>query len=68
MEGDIKISEDEDDKLQIMFEKKTSHLTDTHAAFFKKWEKLIGLEEQEMVRFKKEIWTMSAEERANVGR
>lgn len=62
------ISEDDEDKLQILFEKKTSHLTDQHAAFFKKWERLVGLEEQEMQRYKKEIWTMTAEERAAVGR
>ena len=57
-----------EDPLQLVFEEKTDHLTPQHSAFFKKWERLISLEEQEMVRFKKEIWTMGAEERAKVGR
>jgi DNA replication ATP-dependent helicase Dna2 len=51
-----------------MFEDKTGHLTPAHTEFFKKWEKLISFEEQELVRFKKEIWTMGAEERMKVGR
>lgn len=68
VEGEAEISTDETDPLQIMYEAKTGHLTDTHAAFFKKWETLISYEEQELVRFKKEIWTMGAAERMAVGR
>ncbi|GAA5950222.1 hypothetical protein JCM21900_003514 [Sporobolomyces salmonicolor] len=62
------ISADANDPLQAIYEEKTGHLTEEHAEFFKKWEKLISFEEQELVRFKKEIWTMEAEERAQVGR
>lgn len=51
-----------------MFEAKTGHLTGTHADFFKKWEALISFEEQEQVRFKKEIWTMGAQQRMKLGR
>ncbi|OBZ77918.1 DNA replication ATP-dependent helicase/nuclease DNA2 [Grifola frondosa] len=47
---------------------KTSHLTPAQAAFFKKWEALIALEEQDLVRFKKELWTMDAQEREAKGR
>ena len=54
--------------MQIDFEEKTGHLTKTHKAFFKKWERLISLEEQEVVRHKKEIWTLAAEERMKIGR
>jgi DNA replication ATP-dependent helicase Dna2 len=54
--------------LQKLFEEKTSHLTTEHAAFFARWEELVSLEEREMVRFKKEIWTMKAEERQKAGR
>ncbi|KAK4699919.1 DNA replication ATP-dependent helicase/nuclease Dna2, partial [Phenoliferia sp. Uapishka_3] len=68
VEGETEISSDPDDPLQIMFNSKTEDVTDTHAEFFRKWEKLISLEEQEMVRFKKEIWTLGAEERMKVGR
>ncbi|KAF9804281.1 hypothetical protein IEO21_09435 [Rhodonia placenta] len=47
---------------------KTSHLTPTQSEFFKKWEALIALEEQDLVRFKKELWTMGAPEREKRGR
>ncbi|KAH9949710.1 Dna2-domain-containing protein [Amylocystis lapponica] len=47
---------------------KTGHLTASQGAFFKKWEALISLEEQDLVRFKKELWTMGAEEREAHGR
>lgn len=57
-----------DSALQLAFEEKTSFLTQTHKTFFRTWEKLISFEEQELVRFKKEIWTMSADERMKAGR
>ena len=47
---------------------KTSHITPEQGAFFKKWEALISLEEQDLVRFKKELWTMGAQERERHGR
>ena len=68
VEGSEGPTPNEDDPLQLIYEEKTDHLTPEHSTFFKKWERLISLEEQEMVRFKKEIWTMGAEERAKVGR
>ncbi|KAG9081363.1 Tripartite DNA replication factor [Ceratobasidium sp. UAMH 11750] len=47
---------------------KTSHLTPAQAEFFARWETLIALEEQDMVRFRKELWTMGAEKREKQGR
>ncbi|QRV93352.1 DNA replication ATP-dependent helicase Dna2 [Ceratobasidium sp. AG-Ba] len=47
---------------------KTSHLTPAQAEFFARWETLIALEEQDMVRFRKELWTMGAEKREKLGR
>ena len=47
---------------------KTSHITPEQGAFFKKWEALISMEEQDLVRFKKELWTMGAQERERHGR
>ncbi|KAG7095095.1 hypothetical protein E1B28_005882 [Marasmius oreades] len=47
---------------------KTGHLTSSQAAFFKDWEHLLSLEEQDIHRFRKEIWTMKAEERDSKGR
>lgn len=51
-----------------MYEDKTGFLTEAHTTFFRKWESLISFEEQEQVRFKKEIWTMGADERMRHGR
>lgn len=50
------------------YELKTSHLTPSQCAFFKQWESLIALEEQDLIRFRKELWTMGAPERERVGR
>ncbi|KAI0290851.1 AAA domain-containing protein [Multifurca ochricompacta] len=36
--------------------------------FFKTWERLITLEEQDMIRFRKELWTLGAGEREMLGR
>ncbi|KAF9234817.1 Dna2-domain-containing protein [Melanogaster broomeanus] len=47
---------------------KTSHLTSVQADFFKQWEALIALEEQDGIRFRKELWTLSAQEREDKGR
>ncbi|CAE6383406.1 unnamed protein product [Rhizoctonia solani] len=47
---------------------KTAHLTPSQKEFFAHWETLIALEEQDMVRFRKELWTMGAEEREKHGR
>ncbi|GJE93896.1 DNA replication ATP-dependent helicase/nuclease DNA2 [Phanerochaete sordida] len=60
--------EDEDSPIADIYELKTSHISQTHADFFKKWEHLIGLEEHDVVRFRKELWTMRADERERCGR
>ena len=51
-----------------IYDAKTSHLTPTQADFFKRWEALITLEEQDGVRFRKELWTMTAHAREEKGR
>ena len=50
------------------YELKTSHLTLPQLKFFKKWERLMFLEEKDIHRFKKELWTMNATEREEKGR
>ncbi|KAL0569245.1 DNA replication endonuclease-helicase Dna2 [Marasmius crinis-equi] len=47
---------------------KTGHLTSTQVAFFKEWEHLLTLEEHDIHRFRKELWTMGAAEREAKGR
>ena len=59
---------DTDSPIADIYDLKTSHLTPGQTEFFKKWESLISMEEQDLVRFKKELWTMGAEERERFGR
>ncbi|KWU43439.1 Dna2-domain-containing protein, partial [Rhodotorula sp. JG-1b] len=57
-----------DEELRALYDSATGHLTDEEASFFARWERLISFEEQELARFKKEIWTLQAEERESLGR
>lgn len=54
--------------LSPIFDAKTGHLTPTHTKFFTEWERLLALEERDLVRFKRELWTIGAEEREKMGR
>ena len=54
--------------LSGIFEAKTGHLTTSQIQFFKTWERLLAMEERELTRFKKELWTLGAEEREQLGR
>ncbi|KAF3079521.1 Tripartite DNA replication factor [Orbilia oligospora] len=51
-----------------VFTKEASHLNQTHAEFFSKWETLLSKEEKDMERFRKELWVMTSEEREAAGR
>ena len=44
------------------------HLTPTHQSFFQKWDELLTLEEKDMMKFRRELWTMVSTEREGVGR
>lgn len=59
---------DADDPLADLYAQKTSHLLPRDVAFFSHWEKLISLEEQDIFRFKHQLWTMTALERERTGR
>ena len=59
---------DKNSPIADAYDLKTSHITPSRGAFFRKWEGLISLEEQDLVRFKKELWTMGAAEREAKGR
>ena len=50
------------------YDLKTGHLTPAQTQFFKDWERLLALEEKDLVRFKKELWTLGAKEREERGR
>lgn len=60
--------EDKSSAIAGVYELKTGHITPSQGEFFKTWENLISLEEQDMIRFKKELWSMGAKERESYGR
>lgn len=59
---------DDSSPIAGIYDAKTSHLTPAQADFFKQWEALIALEEQDGIRFRKELWTMTGQEREEKGR
>ncbi|KAI9438474.1 Dna2-domain-containing protein [Lactarius indigo] len=59
---------DETSQIADIYAEKTGHLSQSHADFFKTWERLIALEERDMMRFKKELWVLGADEREMLGR
>lgn len=44
------------------------HLTPDHAQFFAHWEQLLTLEEQDTIRLRAQLWTMTAQARQRSGR
>lgn len=55
-------------EISELYDLKTSHLTPERAKFFRDWERLLSLEEQDMIRFRKELWTLTAAQREKAGR
>ncbi|WAQ90948.1 hypothetical protein PtA15_13A348 [Puccinia triticina] len=55
------------DRLRELYERKTYHLTPVHTEFFRRWEALVSHEEKELGKLKKQIWTMTADERERTG-
>jgi len=56
------------DFLSDVYAVKTGHITPLRAEFFRKWERLLALEERDLVKFKRELWTLGADERERRGR
>jgi hypothetical protein len=57
-----------DDPIAQLYEDKAGHLTERDAVFFRKWESLVTVEEQELGRFRSQLWTMTAKQREKTGR
>lgn len=57
-----------DDPIVELYEEKTGHLSSKDVAFFKKWDTLLTVEEQDMGRFRSQLWTMSSAQREKTGR
>ncbi|KAL4401382.1 DNA replication endonuclease-helicase Dna2 [Malassezia pachydermatis] len=51
-----------------LYDESTSHLTPTDVAFFRRWDALLSREERGLSRYQHELWTLSADERAALGR
>ncbi|KAI9596628.1 DNA replication factor Dna2-domain-containing protein [Syncephalis fuscata] len=54
--------------VEELFDERTRHLTEEQTEFLRHWDRLVTMEEQEMNKFKGEIWSMSSRERESVGR
>ena len=51
-----------------MFDDFVKHLNPNHQFFFSKWDALLTKEEKDIVKFRKELWTMQSSEREKAGR
>ena len=66
-----KLVDDGDGKtsaLEQKFDDAMKHLNSNHQAFFRKWDDLLTKEEKDVIRFRRELWTMQSLERQRVGR
>lgn len=50
------------------FDDFVKHLNPNHQAFFSKWDALLTKEEKDVVKIRKELWTMQSSEREKAGR
>ena len=50
------------------FDDFVKHLNPNHQVFFSKWDALLTKEERDVVKFRKELWTMQSSERERAGR
>lgn len=66
-----KLTEDgngETSGMKEKFDEVVQHLKPSHQEFFKKWDDLLTKEESEMMKFRRELWTMLSTEREKLGR
>ncbi|KKZ68460.1 DNA replication ATP-dependent helicase Dna2 [[Emmonsia] crescens] len=66
-----KVMDDGDEESSGMgssFLEVVGHLTPSHQIFFKKWDALLTMEERDIMKFRRELWTMLSNEREGVGR
>lgn len=50
-----------------LFDEVTDHLNDSHAAFFKHWDRLLSLEQGDVTKFQSQIWSMLSADRQATG-
>ncbi|KAL9008172.1 MAG: hypothetical protein Q9173_006674 [Seirophora scorigena] len=54
--------------LKEKFDQVVRHLKPSHADFFRKWDDLLTKEEKDIVKFRRELWTMQGVDREKIGR
>ena len=54
--------------MKEQFDEVVQHLSPTHRDFFRMWDDLLTKEEKELLKFRRELWTMKSSEREKVGR
>ena len=54
--------------LKERFNELMSHLSPLHQEFFTRWDNLLTKEETDLLKYRRELWTMSSLEREKVGR
>lgn len=54
--------------LEEMFDELIKHLKPAHQQFFTKWDNLLSKEEKDIVRLRRELWTLDSTEREKLGR
>ena len=54
--------------LKDRFDEVIRHLNPAHATFFRKWDDLLTKEEKNIVKVRRELWTMQSAEREKLGR
>ena len=55
-------------KAKVQYDELTQHLEPMDQEFMKKWDRLLTKEESDMMRFRRELWTMLSTEREKLGR
>jgi DNA replication ATP-dependent helicase Dna2 len=60
--------EDSDNPIAELYDQKAGHLTPKDIAFFNKWDTLLSVEEEDINRFRSQLWTMTASQREKSGR
>ncbi|OWZ43190.1 DNA replication ATP-dependent helicase Dna2 [Cryptococcus neoformans C23] len=63
-----KVPQDPEDPIAELYEEHTGHMTEKDAEFYKKWDTLLTVEEQDTVKFRSQLWTMTAKQREKNGR
>lgn len=64
----VEEDEFEPSPIGLLYDNRTQHLTPKHLEFFRKWEALLTLEENDITRFRRELWIWTSKVREQAGR